>query len=112
MENEYGTYEEEYGDAGRLYAAWSAKMALRQKTGVPWIMCKEWDVPTDVVSSLSFFTTVCLYLYHHVSNPRSKILHLYTFADNVEKCSEFRSKIFTSISFIQLTYIDGGRLCH
>lgn len=57
VENEYGTYEEEYGEAGRSYASWAAEMALRQNTGVPWIMCKQWDVPTAVVSFLSSFTT-------------------------------------------------------
>ncbi|KAL8131631.1 hypothetical protein AgCh_007540 [Apium graveolens] len=55
VENEYGTYEEEYGEAGRLYASWAAKMALRQNTGVPWIMCKQWDVPTDVINTCNGF---------------------------------------------------------
>ncbi|KAK1405058.1 hypothetical protein POM88_004663 [Heracleum sosnowskyi] len=55
VENEYGTYEDEYGEAARLYASRSAETALRQKTGVPWIMCKEWDVPTDVINTCNGF---------------------------------------------------------
>ncbi|KAM7260342.1 hypothetical protein ACFE04_016083 [Oxalis oulophora] len=50
VENEYGYYEQFYGEGGKRYAQWSAQMALAQNTGVPWIMCQQWDAPDPVVS--------------------------------------------------------------
>lgn len=50
VENEYGFYEGAYGDAGKAYASWAANMAVSQNTGVPWIMCQQWDTPKYVVS--------------------------------------------------------------
>jgi len=55
IENEYGYYESSYGDAGKRYALWAAKMALSQNTGVPWIMCQQWDVPAPVVRTLGLW---------------------------------------------------------
>lgn len=52
VENEYGYYEQSYGDGGKKYAMWAAKMALSQNIGVPWIMCQQWDAPAPVVRSL------------------------------------------------------------
>lgn len=49
MENEYGYYEAAYGEGGKSYTQWAAKMALSQNTGVPWIMCQQWDAPDPVV---------------------------------------------------------------
>ena len=51
VENEYGDYEQAYGADGKAYAAWVASMALAQNTGVPWIMCQQYDAPEHVVSS-------------------------------------------------------------
>ncbi|KAH9622125.1 hypothetical protein KSS87_003689 [Heliosperma pusillum] len=48
IENEYGNYEPSYGDGGKRYAQWCAKMALSQNIGVPWIMCQQWDTPDPV----------------------------------------------------------------
>ena len=55
IENEYGYYESSYGDAGKRYALWAAKMALSQNTGVPWIMCQQWDVPAPVVRTVGLW---------------------------------------------------------
>lgn len=55
IENEYGYYEQSYGDAGKRYALWAAKMALSQNTGVPWIMCQQWDVPAPVINTCNGF---------------------------------------------------------
>ncbi|XP_035834794.1 beta-galactosidase 10-like [Helianthus annuus] len=43
VENEYGYYEAAYGEGGKRYTQWAAKMALSQNIGVPWIMCQQWD---------------------------------------------------------------------
>lgn len=51
VENEYGFYEAAYGEGGKRYALWAAKMALSQNTGVPWIMCEQFDAPIEVVST-------------------------------------------------------------
>lgn len=55
MENEYGFYENAYGEGGKRYALWAAKMALSQNTGIPWIMCEQFDAPDPVVSSVTPF---------------------------------------------------------
>lgn len=52
IENEYGYYEGAYGEAGKRYAMWAASMAVSQNTGVPWIMCQQFDAPESVVSFL------------------------------------------------------------
>lgn len=49
VENEYGYYEGAYGEGGKRYAAWAAQMAVSQNTGVPWIMCQQFDAPPSVV---------------------------------------------------------------
>ncbi|KAH9625859.1 hypothetical protein KSS87_009968 [Heliosperma pusillum] len=55
IENEYGYYEASYGDGGKRYAQWSAKMALSQDIGVPWIMCQQWDTPAHVINTCNGF---------------------------------------------------------
>ena len=59
IENEYGDIERVYGDGGKPYAMWAASMALSQNTGVPWIMCQQYDAPDPVVRGIfeqsSFF---------------------------------------------------------
>lgn len=55
VENEYGFYENAYGEGGKRYAFWAAKMALLQNTGIPWIMCEQFDAPDPVVSSVTPF---------------------------------------------------------
>ncbi|XP_076927574.1 beta-galactosidase 3-like [Bidens hawaiensis] len=55
VENEYGSYELSYGEGGRSYTQWAAKMALSQNTGVPWIMCQQWDAPDPVINTCNSF---------------------------------------------------------
>ncbi|CAO2832410.1 unnamed protein product [Amaranthus hypochondriacus] len=55
IENEYGYYEGYYGDGGKRYAKWAAEMALSQNTGVPWIMCQQWDTPDPVINTCNGF---------------------------------------------------------
>lgn len=49
VENEYGDMERNYGDGGKRYALWAANMAVSLNTGVPWIMCQQYDAPDPVV---------------------------------------------------------------
>lgn len=55
VENEYGFYENSYGDAGKRYALWAAQMAVSQNTGVPWIMCMQFDAPDFVINTCNSF---------------------------------------------------------
>ncbi|XP_019417218.1 PREDICTED: beta-galactosidase 10 isoform X2 [Lupinus angustifolius] len=55
VENEYGYYESSYGEGGKKYAQWAAKMAVAQNTGVPWIMCQQWDAPDPVIDTCNSF---------------------------------------------------------
>ncbi|VFQ62028.1 unnamed protein product [Cuscuta campestris] len=55
VENEYGFYEAAYGEGGKRYASWAANMALSQKTGVPWIMCEQFDAPAEVIDTCNSF---------------------------------------------------------
>ncbi|XP_031092539.1 beta-galactosidase 10 isoform X1 [Ipomoea triloba] len=55
VENEYGFYEAAYGDGGKRYALWAAKMAVSQNTGVPWIMCEQFDAPIEVIDTCNLF---------------------------------------------------------
>ncbi|KAF7801334.1 beta-galactosidase 15-like [Senna tora] len=45
IENEYGNVMAPYGDAGKAYIDWCAKMAGSLDIGVPWIMCQQSDAP-------------------------------------------------------------------
>ncbi|XLR36476.1 hypothetical protein HN51_045828 [Arachis hypogaea] len=53
--NEYGYYENFYKEDGKKYAMWAAKMAVAQNTGVPWIMCQQWDAPDPVIDTCNSF---------------------------------------------------------
>ncbi|XP_061360009.1 beta-galactosidase 10 [Gastrolobium bilobum] len=55
IENEYGYYENYYKEEGKKYAMWAAKMAVSQNTGVPWIMCQQWDAPDPVIDTCNSF---------------------------------------------------------
>ncbi|KAL3835327.1 hypothetical protein ACJIZ3_010063 [Penstemon smallii] len=55
VENEYGFYETAYGEGGKRYAQWSASMAVAQNTGVPWIMCQQFDPPDTVIDTCNSF---------------------------------------------------------
>ena len=53
IENEYGPVEWEIGAPGKAYTKWFSSMAVGLNTGVPWIMCKQDDVPDPIVSDYS-----------------------------------------------------------
>lgn len=55
IENEYGNVMGPYGDTGKEYVKWCAKMATSLNIGVPWIMCQQEDAPPPIVS-LSLLT--------------------------------------------------------
>ncbi|XP_022843486.1 beta-galactosidase 10 [Olea europaea var. sylvestris] len=55
VENEYGFYETAYGEGGKRYALWAARMAVSQNTGVPWIMCEQFDAPDPVIDTCNSF---------------------------------------------------------
>ncbi|CAN1276226.1 Beta-galactosidase 10 [Linum perenne] len=55
VENEYGFYEPSYGEGGKKYAMWAANMAVAQNTGVPWIMCQQFDAPDTVINTCNDF---------------------------------------------------------
>lgn len=54
--------EWELGEPGKAYSEWAAKMAVDLGTGVPWIMCKQDDVPDPIVSG---FYSISLIFYFH-----------------------------------------------
>ncbi|GMY05449.1 beta-galactosidase 13-like [Fagus crenata] len=51
IENEYNHIQLAYKELGDKYVQWAAKMAVSQKTGVPWIMCKQKDAPDPVINT-------------------------------------------------------------
>ncbi|XAR60280.1 Beta-galactosidase [Bertholletia excelsa] len=55
VENEYGDIERVYGEGAKPYAMWAASMALSQNTGVPWIMCQQYDAPDPVINTCNSF---------------------------------------------------------
>ena len=65
VENEYKPEEMEYGSAGVQYMNWAAQMAVGMDTGVPWVMCKQDDAPSLVVSSI---INTHLYVYIIISS--------------------------------------------
>lgn len=54
IENEYEPESKSFGPAGQAYVQWAAKMAVGLNTGVPWVMCKEYDAPDPVVSKTNW----------------------------------------------------------
>ncbi|MQM22320.1 hypothetical protein Taro_055371 [Colocasia esculenta] len=55
IENEYGDVEHYYGDAGRSYVQWCAKLAGSLEIGVPWVMCKQKDAPSPTLETHNGF---------------------------------------------------------
>ncbi|KAJ9189571.1 hypothetical protein P3X46_000846 [Hevea brasiliensis] len=51
IENEYNTVEPAFKESGTRYVHWAGTMAVDQKTGVPWIMCKQRDAPDPVINT-------------------------------------------------------------
>jgi hypothetical protein len=54
IENEYGDVESSYGQRGKEYVKWAARMALGLGAGVPWVMCKQLDAPDNIVKLLVY----------------------------------------------------------
>jgi beta-galactosidase GanA len=55
IENEYGNVEGFYGSAGYQYMLNTAKFALAQNIGVPWVMCVQTDAPQDIINTCNGF---------------------------------------------------------
>ncbi|EEF49462.1 beta-galactosidase, putative [Ricinus communis] len=55
IENEYEPEDKAFGAAGHAYMTWAAHMAVSLNTGVPWVMCKEFDAPDPVVNTCNGF---------------------------------------------------------
>ncbi|XP_031273825.1 beta-galactosidase 3-like [Pistacia vera] len=55
IENEYEPDRLAFGSAGEAYINWAAKMAIGLNTGVPWVMCKEFDAPDPVINTCNGF---------------------------------------------------------
>ncbi|XP_017226067.1 beta-galactosidase 9 isoform X2 [Daucus carota subsp. sativus] len=51
IENEYGDIEGAYGQQGKDYVRWAAKMAVGLGAGVPWVMCKQVDAPEFILDA-------------------------------------------------------------
>ncbi|KAJ4717252.1 Beta-galactosidase [Melia azedarach] len=55
IENEYGNIMEKYGEAGKEYIKWCAKMAVAQNISEPWIMCQQSDAPSPMIDTCNGF---------------------------------------------------------
>ncbi|KAL5549989.1 hypothetical protein UlMin_000165 [Ulmus minor] len=51
IENEYGNVMWKYGDDGKQYVNWCAKLAQSYQIGVPWIMCQQSDAPKPMINT-------------------------------------------------------------
>ncbi|KAG9442709.1 hypothetical protein H6P81_018563 [Aristolochia fimbriata] len=51
IENEYNNIQLAFKEEGAQYVQWAGKMAIGMETGVPWVMCKQWDAPDPVINS-------------------------------------------------------------
>ncbi|KAH1135290.1 hypothetical protein GYH30_013183 [Glycine max] len=51
IDNEYQYVEKAFGEEGSQYVEWAAKMEVGLKTGVPWVMCKQTDVPDPLINA-------------------------------------------------------------
>ncbi|GLT75061.1 hypothetical protein SLA2020_468120 [Shorea laevis] len=57
IENEYGNWgiESNYGEEGKEYIKWCAKLANSFHVGVPWIMCQQSDSPWPFINTCNGF---------------------------------------------------------
>ncbi|KAJ7976028.1 Beta-galactosidase [Quillaja saponaria] len=55
IENEYGNIMSSYGDDGKQYMNWCAKLAQSYHVGVPWIMCQQSDAPQPMINACNGF---------------------------------------------------------
>uniref|UniRef100_A0A151UDB1 beta-galactosidase n=1 Tax=Cajanus cajan TaxID=3821 RepID=A0A151UDB1_CAJCA len=51
IENEYGNVMGSYGQKGKEYIQWCAKLAQSYQIGVPWVMCQQSDAPDPMINS-------------------------------------------------------------
>ncbi|KAK9064472.1 hypothetical protein SSX86_015854 [Deinandra increscens subsp. villosa] len=51
VENEYNHVQESYKEKGTQYVKWAADISTAMYSGVPWIMCKQKDAPSNVIST-------------------------------------------------------------
>ncbi|KAJ4846033.1 Beta-galactosidase 9 [Turnera subulata] len=51
IENEYGNIEGTFGQSGKEYVKWAARMAVGLGAGVPWVMCKQTDAPEYIIDA-------------------------------------------------------------
>ncbi|KAG4147892.1 hypothetical protein ERO13_D05G252000v2 [Gossypium hirsutum] len=51
IENEYEMVEHAFHEKGPPYVRWAAQMAVALQTGVPWMMCKQYDAPDPVINT-------------------------------------------------------------
>ncbi|KAE8715257.1 hypothetical protein F3Y22_tig00110183pilonHSYRG00003 [Hibiscus syriacus] len=68
IENEYQLVEDAFHEKGPPSVKWAAQMAVELQTGVPWMMCKQYDAPdpiyhggTNFGRTASAFTTTSYY---------------------------------------------------
>ena len=69
IENEYGSMEKYYGKAGYQYMLSTAKFALSQNIGVPWVMCVQPDAPQDMINTCNGFYCDQWIAEHVIKNP-------------------------------------------
>ncbi|KAJ9701106.1 hypothetical protein PVL29_006451 [Vitis rotundifolia] len=55
IENEYGNVESSFGQRGKDYVKWAARMALELDAGVPWVMCQQADAPDIIINACNGF---------------------------------------------------------
>ncbi|OVA12079.1 D-galactoside/L-rhamnose binding SUEL lectin domain [Macleaya cordata] len=55
IENEYGNIEGSYGQKGKDYVKWAARIALGLGAGVPWVMCRQTDAPENIIDACNGF---------------------------------------------------------
>ncbi|GAB4833512.1 hypothetical protein Ancab_031756 [Ancistrocladus abbreviatus] len=55
IENEYGNIMGSYGDAGKGYIEWCAKMAESKHIGVPWFMTQQSNPPAPMINTSNGF---------------------------------------------------------
>jgi len=58
IENEYGNVMSSYGDAGKAYVNWCAKLAESYNIDVPWIMCQQSDAPQPMVRFIIYVVLI------------------------------------------------------
>ncbi|GAB4838514.1 hypothetical protein Ancab_028060 [Ancistrocladus abbreviatus] len=67
IENEYDHVKAAFKAAGDSYVKWAAQFAISLGTGVPWIMCKQKNAPSDVIDACNGRT--CAETFHGPNSP-------------------------------------------